>query len=203
MRPAGANNLVLSSIPWTLFCTLTFRKEQGRGAAGRKVELWLRWVARAGNLDFDSNFYYGVRYESGEKGGRLHAHSLIRLPRFALRYFLVPKGTVSVAHKRWGHGLTRFRRVDVIDPAIDYFDKLTTKTSGADRYEMRKTDFADDVVLGRAVMKRFILQQSEPSETRLQVASKPVGDTGERTVDGGSEAVESNSVCGSRPLMRG
>jgi len=162
VKPAGANNLVLSSIPWDVFSTLTFAKEQSRDSAWRKIEVWLRRCSRACSLNFNSNFFFAVRFELGEKGGRLHAHVLLRVPRFARGFFLVAYGRKPACAKWWVHGLTKFRAIEGSDPAISYFEKLATNASGADEYERRKTDFATDMVFGEAVIRRALRQQSAP-----------------------------------------
>jgi len=161
MLPQRPNMFVLSAIPWNVFCTLTSNREGSRNIWGAWVDSWARWVARASRLNFRSNFFAAVRFERGEVGGRLHAHALLRIPKFALGFFLVPGRGVPVAHKRWGRGLTRFRRVLDSEPAIAYLDKLLQTEHGADAYERGKSDAARDMVLSEAVISRAVLQQSD------------------------------------------
>lgn len=153
MLAQRANGFLLSAVPWDVFCTLTVTRERGRESYGAAVDRWLRWVSESCNVDFHNNFFFVVRFERGEAGGRLHAHCLLRVPRFARGLFLVRPGRVCIAHRRWGLGLTRFRRVVRGDPAISYTIK-GSEGLGGDEYERRKSDLAHDLVVSAALMNR-------------------------------------------------
>src|SRR5262245_12172504 len=108
MLRQGASNLILSAVPWNVFGTFTVKDEISRDRLERLMDCWLHWLARSCNLNFRTNFYGAVRFERGEKFGRLHAHALLRVPRFGLRFVLASPGRISLAHRRWGLGLTKF-----------------------------------------------------------------------------------------------
>jgi len=145
----GAHNLVCSAVPWTLFATLTFRRECSEKRALRSCARWLRWVAHISGVKF-KRLCYVVRVESGEVGGRLHLHVLIVVPDEVVSYFVVCSKFVPVAHRRWGEGMTKFRRCALGDPAVSYVLK---ETSGADEYEQGKTSRAQHLVLSNSLRR--------------------------------------------------
>lgn len=146
-----AFNLLLSSVPWNLFGTLTVRGEDvSQARLELNVERWLRWVAHISGCKF-RRLVYVVRYERGELGKRLHCHILIVVPEQRLTYFVVCAPYVSRAHREWGLGLTKFRRVGVEnDPVVNYVLK---ETSGADSYEFSKTARGQHLVVSKGLWR--------------------------------------------------
>ena len=143
-------SFVVGQVPWKIFSTLTYRDEPSEQLAKRHLEKWLRWVAHIGGEKYKRLLYLG-RVEKGEVGRRLHLHVLIVVPEEVIGYFVTPEGCVPVAHKRWGKGLTKFRRVKgEDDPAVAY---LLKETSGADAYELGKTARAQQLVISNALYR--------------------------------------------------
>lgn len=154
----GAHSFLLSSVPWDVFCTLTYKDAPSTEEAVRRhVDDWLLKVRLQLRLH-PNNFFYFFRVESGEQHQRLHAHVLLRVPRRFRGSFLVPHGCVSWAHKAWGRGMTKFRSVDTRgDSALSYVEK---DTSGRDSYELQKTAQARHCYPSSALLMRAARQQS-------------------------------------------
>lgn len=158
---AEAFNLMLSSVPWNLFATLTVREEMSLERLRLNVERWLKWVAHINGQKF-RRLVYVVRYEHGELGHRLHCHSLIVVPEERLTYFVVRAPYVPRAHVVWGQGRTKFRRVDIEnDPAVAYI--LKQDASGADSYEFRKTARGQHLDVSKGLWRIARLTSKGPS----------------------------------------
>jgi len=157
----GANSLLVSAIPWSHFHTLTFRGERVPSieSAVAKGLLWLERVRILQRLPVNEWFYI-LRPERGEHGGRVHLHALTRIvPRF-YGSFIVPPGCLSVGHKLWGQGMTSCRAIEgPDDPAVIYLQP--DETDGAESYESGKTERNSLLVLSPAVLTRAGLQKSE------------------------------------------
>jgi len=153
------NAFLVSSVPWDIFGTLTFRRVlPGESwALGTGLE-WLEKVRTRLFLPV-GDYYYLLRVEGGERFGRVHLHVLLRVPNCYRSLFLTPSGIIPAAHRLWGRGLTTFRRVDSkSDPATAYTIKL--ETSGADEYELKKTVRCSVCIPSEALKRRMLLQQS-------------------------------------------
>jgi len=154
------NTFLLSSCQWDVFATLTYR-----GTAPVDVlvaighaRLWLELMRCRMRLK-DSEFFWFLRPERGEGGGRLHSHALIRVPPGFRSLFIVPSGCLSQAHKLWGRGMTKFRKVDdAFDVAAWYVQKCDG--SGRDDYENGKTIAASWGVPSDALVRRALRQES-------------------------------------------
>jgi hypothetical protein len=143
-------SFVVSLAPWNVFSTLTYKDVPSERLAKRHLEKWLRWVAHISEIKF-SRLLFLARLEKGEVGRRLHLHILIVVPETVMGYFVTPPGCVPMAHKIWGRGLTRFRRVEgQDDPAVAY---LLKETSGADSYELAKTAKGQQLVISNALIR--------------------------------------------------
>jgi len=150
------NSFALSAVSWDIFGTLTFRKEVSEKVAIGRCQDWLELLRQKFYLP-ESDYYWFLRVERGERGGRVHLHVLLKVPSRFFGYFILRKGRISVAHKLWGHGLTSFRRIySELDFATTYLMKASNM---ADAYELEKTNRADGIA-SNAVLKRARLQQS-------------------------------------------
>lgn len=159
-----AFNLLLSSVPWNLFATLTTREQVSENALRLNVERWLKWIAHVCGQKF-RRLVFVVRFERGEVGQRLHCHVLIVVPQDRLTYFVVRSPYVPRAHREWGLGLTKFRRVDIEnDPAVGYI--LKPDASGADRYEFSKTARALHLVVSKGLWRIARLTSKGPTGLR-------------------------------------
>lgn len=155
-----AFNLVLSSVPWNLFCTLTLREMVSEARLRLEVERWLRWVAHISGEKF-RKLVFVVRYERGEAHGRLHCHILIVVPENRLTFFVVRAPYVCRAHREWGLGMTKFRRVGIEnDPVVNYVLK---ETSGADSYELGKTARGLHLVVSKGLWRIARLTSKGPT----------------------------------------
>jgi len=165
MNRTGSTSIILGSVPWTIFCTMTFRHEPS--TSQRAITLGLEWLEDWRiRLRYNVNeWYWYLRPENGELNGRLHLHCLIRLKRGDFAKFVVRPGRVSAAVRSWAHGLSKFRPVvDVHDPVLEYI--LKEETSGADQYEIAKSSHANRGIPSKALVKRAGLQKSgmEPGQ---------------------------------------
>jgi len=163
--------LLLSTVRWNLFCTLTVRGgAPSHALLSRSADSWLRWVAHISGKRF-GRLLFVLRYEHGELGKRLHLHALMCLPENVLSYFVVPPPYVCAAHRRWGIGMTSFRLItDYADPALAYCLK---ETNGADNYEIGKTGSANSAVVSSAAWR--VAKRSLRATAPL--ASIPSGET--------------------------
>jgi len=153
-----ANSLLLSSVDWDVFATLTYRSERATisGAVADGL-LWLELVRCRCRLSEEDHYWY-LRPERGESEGRIHLHALLRVPPKFRTSFLVPAGMLSQAHKLWGRGLTRFRQVEgKMDPAVIYLQKGDTCLS--DNYEVQKTSADSNGFPSNALLTRALLQK--------------------------------------------
>jgi hypothetical protein len=129
-------SLVVSRVPWNVFATLTFRSEPSAVRAERELKKWLRWAAHISGVKY-RNFLFLGRLEQGELSKRVHLHCCLCVPARCLGYFVVGARRISLAHKAWKLGMTRFRQISGFgDSAVTY---LLKDTSGADSYESIKT----------------------------------------------------------------
>lgn len=169
--------LLLGAVPWNVFGTLTFRQEvRSEQAALTQGLVWLESVRVHMRLSV-SEYYWFLRCERGEGGGRHHLHVLIRCPKWRLGWFFPGAGNLSAAHREWGRGMTRFRRVEgQSDPAMSYCCK---DSNGADQYEIGKTAGATCSLPSNALVERALLQESAGVGERLQESSagKYTGET--------------------------
>lgn len=157
----GAMALVVSRVKWTVFATLTVRETVSENRLKAMCLEWLKFAAHVSGLKKDGLLWL-MRIERGELGHRLHLHLLIAIPFNSLGYFVVPQGCVPIAHKMWGHGMTRFRRIEQwCDPAVAYALK---DTSGEDEYEIgHKTARAAHVVYSKGLHR--MLRDTSKVET--------------------------------------
>lgn len=143
-------SLAVGSVPWNVFGTLTFsvprRPEQAKAA----WDSWLERMRRKCRIGQD-RFFWLLRLERGELGGRLHLHCLLLVPELFIGQFVTPVGTASQAYKAWKpYGLlSRFRRIASGDWTVPYVFK---DARGGDVYECNKTAGAD-LVLSDAALR--------------------------------------------------
>jgi len=154
-----ALSFVLSAVAWDAFCTLTFADEVfSRETAGRYGLEFMERLRVKMRLP-ESDFYWFLRPEQGDRFGRWHLHALVKVkPRFR-GLFIVRPGYVSWVHKAWGLGITKVRPVwGVEDPALLYLQIV--ETSGADSYEGRKSAACVEGIPSGALVARALLQKS-------------------------------------------
>jgi len=154
------NSFLVGAVKWDIFCTLTFKSECSRlDVAALHGLTWLDLLRVKMRLNQNEWFWF-LRPERGEHGGRVHLHALIRVRPVDRGLFLVPKGLLCQAHKVWGKGMTTFRAVeDSLDPAVIYIQK--EDSCGADGYESSKTAASSMGIPSPALILRAGLQQSE------------------------------------------
>jgi len=167
-----SNSLLLTVVEFDVFATLTFRgQEPSFDGAIRRGLLWLDCVRVMQRLPV-ADHYWVLRPERGEAGGRVHLHALLRVVPRSRGKFITPAGTVCVAHKLWGLGMTTFRHVEGReDSAILYLQKQLRDSDGADRYEYLKTAGNCYLIPSPALLKRAGLQESE--ESQVAAGSRP------------------------------
>jgi len=154
------NTFLLSCCSWDVFATLTYRGSPPADVlvAIGHARLWLELMRCRMRLR-DEDYYWFLRPERGEAGGRLHSHVLIRVPPAFRSLFVVPRGCLSQAHKLWGRGMTSCRKVDdAFDVAAWYVQKCDG--SRRDEYENGKTAAASWGVPSDALVRRALRQQS-------------------------------------------
>jgi len=157
----ASSTFLTSLVSWDVFATLTYRESPP--SLDTAIIHGLAWVDMLRVLQRlpVSDFYWILRPERGEVGGRLHLHALLRVLPAYKGWFVVPQGCISYAHRAWNRGRTQFRYVEGReDPAVLYLQKLE-KGSGSDRYEIGKTASSRDLVFAPALTKRAGLQKSE------------------------------------------
>jgi len=165
---------ILGAVKWDIFSTLTFREEcSSVEGVVRHSLTWLEKL-RVRMRMTEAEWFWFVRPERGEAGGRLHAHVLLKVrPRY-LSLFVVPKPFICAAHRYWGRGMTTFRYIeDNYDPAAWYLQK--ENSCGADTYENLKTAAASHGVPSLALLTRASLQESEGNVGRPTDARKHTG----------------------------
>ena len=175
------SSIAVSAIRWDLFGTLTWAgKVPCHAASIDKLGLFMKWVARAANVQEDK-LVWAAREELGELGGRAHWHPIIMFPdkrnsRVALAFFEAPPKCRSVAQRRWPFGMSKFRRIlGCDDPAVQYIEKGSG--SSPQTYEMVKTGRGHEVVLSDGLVR---LLQALHEDGRLQDEPMPVGHTGQQ-----------------------
>lgn len=147
-----SNTALVRCVPWSVFGTLTFKDEKSESAAIVAGERWLALVRLKLSCP-ESEFYWLLRPERGESGGRVHLHVLLRVRSCYLKFFCLGS-KLSWAVRAWRNGLSKFRPVDgVNDSSIDYIVKPESGT-GADAYENGKTQGCTNLMASRAVWKR-------------------------------------------------
>jgi hypothetical protein len=147
----GPLNLIVSSAPWNVFATLTFRRVPSEAAALRAMSGWWDWAAKICRRD-RNKFLGFCRMEKGELNQRLHLHSIIVVPEKCLGYFYVAPKKVAQANIAWRFGYSKIRRVSEFgDSAVPYL--TLENTSGADYYESQKTSFGHDVVFSNGLAR--------------------------------------------------
>lgn len=152
------NTFLLSTVRWDVFCTLTFKVELR--SLDRAVECGLVWleVLRMRMRLHVNDFYWFLRPERGELGGRVHLHALLRVRPVDRGLFVVPQG-LCMAHRLWGRGMTRFRFVEGNFDAVAWYLQKES-TYGADLYEDTKSAGCRDGVASCALLARALLQES-------------------------------------------
>ena len=156
----GSATFLVSAVKWDIFGSLTFR---GIAPASADVcaGIGLRWL-RALRVRMsvpEPDWFWFLRVERGEAGGRLHLHVLLRVRPVFRSLFLVRQGHLCVAHRLWARGMTTFRAVEGwSDPAYSY--SLKDDSCGADSYESGKSARARYWVASPALLARAGLQQS-------------------------------------------
>ena len=163
----GPLTLIVSSAPWNVFATLTFRRVPSEAAALRAMLGWWDWAARITRIDRE-RFLGFCRMEKGELNQRLHLHSLIVIPESCLGYFYAGPKIVTQAVLAWRRfGLSKYRPVSEFgDSAVPYLTE--ENTSGADFYESQKTAHGQDVVIsnGFARMLKARKRETIAADTR-------------------------------------
>lgn len=155
----GASTFLLDTVRWNVFGTLTFRHVPARVETVAAQGLCYLEECRKKLCLNSADFYWYLRPEAGESGGRWHLHVVLRVPPKSFGYFVVPRGCLSWAHTAWGRGLTRFRAIrDGHDPAVLYIAKQ--ESCGADNYELAKTSRATHGIPSEALLRRAKLQKS-------------------------------------------
>jgi hypothetical protein len=168
---AGSLSLIVSSAPWNVFATLTFRRVPSEAAAIRAMSGWWDWAAKIARIDRE-RFLAFCRIEKGELNQRLHLHSLIVVPETCLGYFDAGRGRVSQAVRVWSFGLTKFRRVSEFgDSAVPYLTE--ENTSGADFYESQKTARGRDVVFSNGFARMLKARKGNSGATDTENVSAP------------------------------
>jgi len=147
-------SLALSRVPWTVFCSLTFRKEPSEGLAVMAAEKLLKWCAHVQRLKYES-LQYVIRVETGEVNGRRHLHLLILVEPKFIGYFVVKTGYSSIARKWWlqRYGIAHFRAIDQnqTDSAVAYITKDVD--AGADIYELAKTGSKQSLIISLTALR--------------------------------------------------
>lgn len=151
---AAPHSLILAAVRFDVFGTLTYRNVPGRveTVVAHGLE-WLERVRRFLRLQIN-DYYWFLRPEAGETHGRFHLHCLIRVHRSKFGYFFPGTGRLSGAHRAWGRGMTKFRKIESeFDPAIEYVQK-DCETCLADAYELNKTGEARRGIPSLALRRR-------------------------------------------------
>lgn len=152
--------LLLRSVRWDIFATLTWADRlpaHEDNALTQGIE-FLEVVRQRLRMPAREWFWF-LRAERGEAGGRLHLHAVIKARSSDLGWFCPGPGRLSAAHRLWKRGRTQFRRLDDGGGAvIPYIVKLDS--SGADSYELGKTARAAYGVPSSALGRRALLQKS-------------------------------------------
>lgn len=154
------HSFVMRAVPWNVFGTLTWageppKHEEVALALGSlylgRVRIALRYAPR--------EWFWFLRAERGESGGRVHLHCLIRCKSSNLGWFCPGEGRLAAAHRSWRKGRTDFRHLnDGGASVIPYLEK--PDTGGADSYEMSKTAAARYTLASYALRRRALLQLS-------------------------------------------
>lgn len=155
-----ANMFLLRACLWSVFGTLTFKAEKSEEGVTRAGLSWLDAVRLKLSVP-ESEFYWILRPERGEAGGRLHLHVLLRVRPCFLSLFWIGPCKVSWAVRSWRHGLSRFRLVDGLqDSSLEYIVKPESGI-GADAYEGTKTQGCARLLASNAVVNRGRRQKCE------------------------------------------
>lgn len=143
---------VLSRISWDVFGTLTFRGRVPRPLKARGMA-WrhMRYAAEISGQPY-SRLLIALREEHGEKNGRFHFHYLLAGTR--------TRNAITFCHQlehQWKGstgGIVMVRPFDRSRSGVDYLLKCLSGhlNNGANAYEMRKFDQADQVTLSRSVI---------------------------------------------------
>jgi len=168
----GPFNLIVSSAPWNVFCTLTFRRVPSEAAALRAMSSWWDWAAKMCRRDRDK-FLGFCRMEKGELNQRLHLHSLIVVPESCMKIFYAGPEHITEAVCAWKHGISRFRRVSEFgDFAVPYL--TFENSSGADFYESQKTSKGEHIVFSNGFV-RMLKARKRESKSANTVSVSAVG----------------------------
>ena len=146
-------SLALSRIDWTVFCSLTFRKEPSEASAIVAAEKLLKWAAHIQRMRF-KDMEFVIRIETGERTGRRHLHLLLRVDRRFMGYFVVQAGRSSIARKWWikHYGIAQFRRIESgCDSAVAYITK--DMDAGADIYELAKAARSTHLIISPTALR--------------------------------------------------
>jgi len=154
-----AFSFVLTTVTWDVFCTLTFADEVFSRETAVRYGLEFMERLRVKMRLRESEFYWFLRPERGDRFGRWHLHALVKvLPRYR-GLFIVKPGFVSWMHRAWGLGITKVRPVwGPEDPATLYLQ--IGESSGADLYEGQKSAAAIEGIPSGALIARALLHKS-------------------------------------------
>lgn len=171
---------ILGLVHWDLFGHLTLPDnllDAGPERLGSVVFAWLRRVAVFGKVEF-SELPWCARFERGEKGGRLHLHTLISgLPRKA-----ASSKFRFACKNEWERIVVAMARVYQFNDGLPGIAYLLKEGAG---YELDKfTGRTDVVIVSRTVVKivqrlykRHPVKLTRPSAEFLARFSGPdVGD---------------------------
>lgn len=152
-------SLLLRAVPWEIFGTLTWRGEPPRVETALAIGIrFLEGVRRKLRYP-DREWFFFLRGERGEAGGRVHLHVLVHVRPVDIAWFCPGPGLLPAVHRMWGRGRTQHRRLhDLGAAAVPYMLK---DTSGGDQYEIGKSAGAVNSVPSSALVRRALLQQSE------------------------------------------
>jgi len=151
-------SLLLRAAPWEIFGTLTWRGEPPRIETALAIGIGYLEGVRARLRYAPREWFYFLRAERGEAGGRVHLHVLLHVRPVDIAWFCPGRGLLPAAHRIWGRGRTEHRRLhDLGAAAVPYMLK---DTSGGDQYEISKSAGAVNSVPSSALVRRALLQQS-------------------------------------------
>ena len=160
-----ATEFQLQLLRWQFFATFTWRGGKLGSVASRSRDLFEFLRERYAEFGHSlGSRCFVVRFERGELGDRPHAHAL--LAGF-------PRATIADAFYYmhcWNeeYGYSKFARYDPqqLGDAIGYVSKVPRSGGEGMRYELRKFDRADRMIVSPAAWRAMCVAVGAPASTK-------------------------------------
>jgi hypothetical protein len=163
-----ATEVQLKLVPWRFFVTLTWKPARSGSVASRNLEAWeffRHWCQLDGSQLALTPI--ALRWERGELSERPHAHALIAGLKQCTRNVCFRQNYDW--NERRGIGIARVRLYEARKESVEAY--LSKGLGEENRYELRKFDKADRLVINAPAWKLMLAATGNQTRTRQHVCT--------------------------------